>query len=449
MTIRRACLLLSLGILLGACGSSGGGDPESTPDLRAADAIPGEICCADVGVGDVVEELLPEDLPPADLPPEIPQAEVDPDPGCNGDFCAAGPEHAPDPAAWGPFPVGGLTTSVDLVDWQGNQRTLRVEIWYPTTDAYADGPFADIDLYADVPEEFKETLAPYAGEIPPIHVPVTRDTPLRRGDGPYPVVLFSHGAYGVRFQSVFYTVPLASHGYIVVSMDHTGNVLYDMFGPAGFSEDALVHSAMNRPLDAVATLDEILARNETPGDVLEGMLRPEAIGMSGHSFGGYTSFHMGFSDPRIKAIVPQSPATGMLPIMGFDFANFPIPVMVQADALDGTLPPEREMRPAYEGVPPPKFWFFLKTAGHFTYSDICQLDLLHIAEDLGIEGADNALDDGCAEYNIPVAEAHPIINQFAIGFFNYYLRGSTESLKYFDGAAAENYSEVLEYDYVM
>ena len=445
----RTCLLLVLGFFVGACDSSGGGAADAVPDRTTGDVV-SDGYRAEVLVGDTtVEDLRPEELPPADLPPEIPESEVDPDPGCNGDFCAAGPEHSPDPAAWGPFPVGGLTTTVELVDWEGHPRTIRVEIWYPTTDVYADGPFEDIDLYADAPEEYKEILAPYANEIPSIPVQVSRDTPMRRGDGPYPVVLFSHGAYGVRFQSVFFTVPLASHGYIVVSMDHTGNVLYDMFGPAGFNEDGLVHSALNRPLDSVATLDEILARNETPGDLLEGMIRPDAIGMSGHSFGGYTSFHMGFSDPRIKAIVPQAPATGMLPIMGFNFADFQIPVMVQADALDGTLPPETEMRPAYEGVPPPKFWFYLTTGGHFTYSNICQLDLLHIAEDLGIDGADNALDDGCAEYNIPVEEAHPMINQFAIGFFNYYLRGSTGSLQYFDAAAAEVYSDALEYEFEM
>ncbi len=171
----RACLLLILGFFVGACDSSGGGAADAAPDLTTGD-IASDGYRAEV----LVEDTTVEDLPSADLPPDIPESEVDPDPGCNDDFCAAGPEHAPDPAAWGPFPVGGLTTTVELVDWQGHPRTIRVEIWYPTTDLYADGPFEDIDLYADAPDEYKEILEPYAGEIPPIPVQVSRDTPMRR-----------------------------------------------------------------------------------------------------------------------------------------------------------------------------------------------------------------------------------------------------------------------------
>ena len=46
------------------------------------------------------------------------------------------------------------------------------------------------------------------------------DVAFRFDDGPYPVVFFSHGSGGIRMQSTYLTVALASHGYVVVSPDH-------------------------------------------------------------------------------------------------------------------------------------------------------------------------------------------------------------------------------------
>ena len=34
------------------------------------------------------------------------------------------------------------------------------------------------------------------------------------------VIVFSHGYSGIRFQSVFFTEWMASHGYLVVAPDH-------------------------------------------------------------------------------------------------------------------------------------------------------------------------------------------------------------------------------------
>ena len=54
-------------------------------------------------------------------------------------------------------------------------------------------------------------------------------------DGPRPVLVFSHGNSGVRWQSPFFTEYLASHGWVVVAPDHVGNTLFDM-GDVPFDE---------------------------------------------------------------------------------------------------------------------------------------------------------------------------------------------------------------------
>ena len=383
------------------------------------------------------------DVDDVDLTPEDVLEEIEIVP-CVEEGCPAGPGWALDPSVNGPYPVGVRTHTVDLLDHLGNPRTIRVEVWYPTTDEYADGPFDAIDFYADAPEDLKSVVEQYREQLPSIQVDVTRDAPPRIADGPFPLVVFSHGAYGVRFQSVFFTVPLASHGYVVVSADHTGNVLYDLLLGAYNVEDMIL-SAFDRPLDAVALIDDAFLRNEDPDGYLFGMINESEVGISGHSFGGYTSLNLGFTDSRIKAVLPMAPATTPLGLLGFDAATFPVPMMMMAGAMDKTLPPDGEMREPYTKYPSPKFYFELNAGGHFTYSDICQLDLLYVANDLGIDDADNALKDGCAEYNVPSEVAHPLIRQFGIGFFNYYLRHSDESLPWFNANAASMFPEILTY----
>jgi dienelactone hydrolase len=360
-----------------------------------------------------------------------------------GDLCAADPTHAPDPSTWGPFPVGVKTFEIDSLGYEHKPRHMVIEVWYPATDAYVDGPFETINLRALAPPEVLEVVGDI--QIPPIPIHQVRDAAIRAADGPYPMVMFSHGAFGIRFQSVFWTAYLASHGYVVAAMDHSGNTLFDMILAGGYNAEGIVFSALDRPYDVQETVDAMLERNRTEGDFFEGTILPDKLGMSGHSFGGLATFMAGLTVPGMKAAVPMAPATQVLPVMGYDIRDFEIPVMLMADALDRTLDPEVEMYKAYERLPAPKYLFDLLEGGHFTYSDICLLDLKAVAAQLEISGADNALGDGCGDTNIPTSIAHPMIRQFGIGFLNHILRDSEGSKKYYEAAAAEPYAAALRY----
>src|ERR1044071_9976096 len=50
-----------------------------------------------------------------------------------------------------------------------------------------------------------------------------RDARVRKGR--FPLIVFSHGNGGTRHQNTFWCDCLASHGYIIVSADHTGNAI--------------------------------------------------------------------------------------------------------------------------------------------------------------------------------------------------------------------------------
>jgi len=423
------CLLLHTG-----CDSNGDASPGGTDTTAPVE---------DTSATDTAPDSAEDTAPPEDLIPW----DLDPDPGCNGDFCAAGPNHAPNPAEWGPFPVGVTTMTVDLLGHDGEPRSLRVEIWYPTTEEFRDGPFEEVNIYEDAPDEYKPYIEVAKDEVPPIETKAIRDSPVRRGDGPYPIVLFSHGAYGVRYQSVFFTIPLASHGYIVASMDHPGNTLYDILA-FGYDMDVVVTSSMDRPTDAIMSLTAVTHRNEVPGDPFYKSMITDKVGMSGHSFGGFLSLLMGNLDPRIKAIVPMSPASGWLDLMGYPPSELEIPTMLMGGLKDKTLSPDQDLLPLWPKLPSPKGFLRFHTGGHYTFSDICSLDLMKVADILDFGDAEDALEDGCGEENLPVAVAHPLINQMGIGFFNYYLRGSTDSLQYFDQAAGEPWTNEMLYDWV-
>src|SRR5689334_21669106 len=105
----------------------------------------------------------------------------------------ADPFYTPEEA--GPYTPGVVTR--DFVDARG--KALRIEVWYPADD---DG---DPDPYEEIP---------FVGDA------VRRAQPAQ---GPFPLVSFSHGFGGIRYQSLFLTERLATHGFVVVAPDHPHN----------------------------------------------------------------------------------------------------------------------------------------------------------------------------------------------------------------------------------
>ena len=434
-TCSRHPLLLITILFLAACA----GNSESAEDVAVQPdlAVRPDVAAAEDTAPEIDATSTPEVATEIDAGPQWPR-------GCVEELCAANEEHAPDPAVLGPFPVGVTTFTTMTKGFRGQNRILVVDAWYPATEEFRDAPFDWIDLRARAPEWARDSIPDV--DIPPIETNYVRDADMRKADGPYPMVIFSHGAYGVRFQSVFFTAYLASHGYVVVAPDHPDNCLFDLFVQGGYSMEEVVNSAFDRPFDIAHLIDLMTQRNEKKYDFFEGVVDLENIGVSGHSFGGYVSFVMALVDSRVKAILPMAPSTQLLPPQGHFVEEITVPVMIMADKLDKTIGEvEQEMEAPYYLVPPPKYYFELLTGGHYTFTDICILDLEKAAHEMGITDAEDALTDGCADFNIPTEIAHPIIRQFGIGFFNRHLRHSPGSADYISADAAAEYEEELRY----
>jgi dienelactone hydrolase len=207
-----------------------------------------------------------------------------------------------DPFRRGPFPVGVCT--LQLADEAREGRLLPVEIWYPAGDAHAgqDVAVGTRDAYDLIPG------------FPPLTQDAVRDAAPRAGH--WPLIAFSHGYTGHRRQSTFFCTHLASHGYVVVSADHTGNTVLDavqamMSGRRPDPAAMLRDSVAARPVDVIFVIDRVLAG---AAGGLGGHIDPERIAMTGHSFGGWTTLAVTARDRRIRAALPLAPAGGENPL---------------------------------------------------------------------------------------------------------------------------------------
>lgn len=343
-------------------------------------------------------------------------------------FPAASPTASPDPLAAGPFPVGVRTVVWEDLDRPKKDHTPRrlvTEVWYPATQESRGLPGADYDVRSVLTAEQLAALGDAA--LPLLHTSAVRDAPPARSHGPFPLVIFSHGQGGVRWQSTYYTVPLASHGYVVVSPDHEGGTLCEAVrntmtdvGTGAFARTADVSFL----LDMVAGLPA--------GDPLAGLSDLSRVGVTGHSFGALTSLRSAAVDHRIRAIVPQAPPSADLSWLGLAKpVVLGIPVMIQAAHDDRTLRWDDHVAPTWPLLQRPRWLVDVTHGGHFTFSDLCALDLQRLAEQIHLEipGADvsNVLDDGCGPQATPAAQAWPVIDGTAIAFFNAFLRGDAKT----------------------
>ena len=254
-------------------------------------------------------------------------------------------------------------------------RTLATAIWYPTSDG------AEVS----------------SNEI-------SGATPDPSG-GPYPLILFSHGWKGYNRQASFLTEQWARHGFVVAAPNHQ----YD----TGSDYDPSYEAEMqfDRPEDIRFVTDQMLSLNQDPTSFLCGMTDPNAIGLSGQSFGGHTTMmiagappnldHLAEycqsdpacnwdicclqdqiqqlfpgqrvideSDPRTKAALPMAPdGYGWLQADGM--AQIKIPIMIMAGGQDTMAPLATEQEPMYEGILSTKYLLVLKNADHMAYADMC------------------------------------------------------------------------------
>lgn len=216
------------------------------------------------------------------------------------------------PAPTGAWAVG--TSSEHLVDhrrvdpWapDARRRELMIQTWYPARPAPHRPSAAYQSLAAG------QALEAVTGARPGSFTDVTTHArssatplPVHRGR---PLLLFSHGRSGNRTNLTAVAEDLASHGYLVVAVDHTFDSLAVQF-PGGRVVTA------NRPQipDAATAAAEVAVRAADLRFVLDRVLAGRAarpvsgqvdarrIGVFGHSLGGASAAELLRTDRRVRA----------------------------------------------------------------------------------------------------------------------------------------------------
>lgn len=118
-------------------------------------------------------------------------------------------------------------------------------------------------------------------------------------NGPYPLIVYSHGFLSSRGETEYLLRQLASYGYVVVAADFP---LTSGSAPGGPN----INDVSQQPADVTFLIDTVLALagNEKP---YSGEIDANRIGIMGLSLGGFstslTAYHPRLREPRVKAAI--------------------------------------------------------------------------------------------------------------------------------------------------
>jgi len=332
------------------------------------------LACGGSGGDDDGETTSPVDTGPTEV--DTGSVSGPGDTGDTGDGTSGATGEPPPYDVWGDYSVGTEQVDVDGPDG----LTLTAQVWYPSDDEQGDpvnyGLFeglASEDLSADCSQ--------------------TR-----------PVLAFSHGNGGIRYQSPFFTEHLASHGYVVVAVDHTDNTLLDL----DFGQISQV--ALRRPADIAAAFDA-LPLIDTVADCID---PADGYAVAGHSFGGYTALaaagaevndpvnggEVFLGDDRVWASIGLAPWDGFGAITdGTQYID--VPTLILTGRRD-QITPLLQVRGLWSPLEvEPRYFGIFERAGHYSFSPIaCLLET----------------DDGCAPDDIAPEEFEPLVMQATMAF---------------------------------
>ncbi|MDP3516482.1 MAG: hypothetical protein Q8S94_04860 [Pseudohongiella sp.] len=170
--------------------------------------------------------------------------------------------------------------------------------------------------------------------------------PEDREQGPYPLILYSHGFMSSVSEAEYLVDFLVPKGYVIAAVNYP-------LSSGGSPGGPTVNDVLNQPGDVSFVLDHLLTRNRTEGDSLYGLIDPERIAAAGLSLGGLTSqlvaFHRNVRDARIAAAVSiAGPAVFLTPTF---FSTSAMPFMMIAGSSDAIIPYEAHAAPIPQKSP--------------------------------------------------------------------------------------------------
>jgi predicted dienelactone hydrolase len=357
---------------------------------------------------------------------------------------------APPYALHGPYWVGARDFVID----PDSARPLEITVWYPALNPEGKAEETVYDLSAGNAIRFAFPDQKEWG----IRGRAIMDAPPDITGGPYPLVIYSHGAGAWRQISPYFVQHLASYGFVVIAPDHPGE------GP---SADMFWQAFIQRPDDIRRTIDYAASLTAT-GAALENAINPDQVAVTGASGGGYTALAAGgaqidwawlmswcaehpeadswafcpaltahgaemaalaglaavpeglwpaLSDSRIDAVVSLAGAAFLFGPEGM--RNLSVPLLTIGGSEDSVLPAEWNIAITNEyASSSEKALVVLEGSDHYIFGDEC--DVMPWLNDLGLRLL-------CTDPVWDMDRAHDLFNHFTTAFLLATLKGDTEA----------------------
>lgn len=356
------------------------------------------------------------------------------------------------PAPSGSLSVGTViyeftdTARKELYSGKDESRRFMIQAWYPADIKPSDerAPWvSNAEIYAPAIATYIDLPSYFLDHLALVNIPAYKNAQVAQGGAGYPVIIFSHGWNGFNAQNTGQALELASHGYVVIAVQHTYGAVTTVFPDGSVAPNnpqALPKNADDPNYEVVArklvnqwagdisfTLDQFEGLNKDAGSIFFQKLDMERVGVYGHSTGGGAAIQFCGADPRCKAVLGMDPF--MRPVSAEVIANgvsqpsFFMFSQGWADLVDSKN--NQLFNQFYPKVSDSKGAIIINGTKHFDFSDLPLLS--PIAPQLGLKGTLNG------------RRVTEIVNSYLLDFFELTLDNKPSAL--FDGSF-NDFSEV-------
>ena len=267
-----------------------------------------------------------------------------------------------------------------------------------------------------------------------------------RADGPWPLVVYSHGTGGRPDDATHLSEHLARNGYVVAApaFPLTSRAAHTRLPAADVTD------AGSQPGDVSFVIDALLAHPR-----FGRLIAAERIGATGISLGGITTYFLSFGlptrDPRIRASAPiaggDPPYAALSFGLGFE-GVVPAPLGTPALLLVGDADVFEAQTggpaAAYARLPPPKRQVMIRGAPHVWFGDRDHVPPDDLNPDcIWFEENTGARPPQCAERRalIDPARQQAITRYALLAFFDAYLKDDAAGIERLD-AIGQTFGEV-------
>ncbi len=253
----------------------------------------------------------------------------------------------------------------------------------PEARAFTDGRTS----FEPAPEKKKE---PGSSKLNQPRVEIWLPPDFQASEGPWPLIVFSHGFGGCAKQSVFLTKYLADNGYIVIAPDHEDANCRKFLSGAGAKLQSLRSARADWPEKPFRNPESWTDTTEADRkeDVLFAVssmfddrqyakfIDKDRMGLMGYSLGGYTMLGLAggwpsWKDTRFKAVLALSPFADPF-IVNRNLRHVDVPVMYQGGTRDTGITPalKKSGGGGYGITPAPKYFIEYEGADHFAWTQL-------------------------------------------------------------------------------